>query len=113
GSEPFAFRVGTMDLSNALVEPTPFDLNGVQLRNDRLTGKARVARQPLIAALRHNRRQLMQSFTSLRGHQPELMIRTSFRVVLGSETHRSRECRRPYRCRSLPASPADQPAPLS
>src|SRR5262249_30919957 len=61
-----------MGLSDALVEPTYFDLNGVQLRNDRLTGKARVARQPFIAAFRHNRNQLMQSFTPLRCHQPEL-----------------------------------------
>src|SRR5262249_24555080 len=61
-----------MGLTDALVEPAYFDLHGVQLRNDRLTGKARVARQPLIAAFRHNRSQLMQSFTPLRGHQPEL-----------------------------------------
>ena len=61
-----------MGLSDALVEPADLGLHGVQLRNDRLTGKARVARQPLIAAFRHDRNQLMQSFTPLRCHQPEL-----------------------------------------
>src|SRR6516164_10155246 len=61
-----------MGLSDALVEPTYFDLRGVQLRHDRLAGKARVAWQPLIAAFRHNRDQLMQSFTPLGCHQSEL-----------------------------------------
>src|SRR5215470_6815408 len=61
-----------MGLSDALVEPAYFDLHRVQLRNDRLTGKARVARQPLTAALRHDRNQLMHSFTPLRCHQPKL-----------------------------------------
>ena len=42
-----------MGLSDALVEPTYFDLNGVQLRNDRLTGKARVAWQPRTLAASH------------------------------------------------------------
>ena len=56
----------------ALVEPADLGLHGVQLPNDRLTGKARVARQPLIATFRHDRNQLTQSFTSLRCHQPEL-----------------------------------------
>ena len=44
GIESFAVRVGAMDLSDALVEPAYFDLHGVQLRNNRLTGEARVAR---------------------------------------------------------------------
>src|SRR5215813_3934931 len=61
-----------MGLSDALVEPTYFDLNGIQLRDDRLAGKARVAWQPLIAAFRHNPNQLMQSFTPLGSHQSEL-----------------------------------------
>ena len=60
-----------MGLSDALVEPAYFDLHRVQLCNNCLTGKARVARKTLNAAFRHNRSQLMQSFTPLRCHQPE------------------------------------------
>jgi hypothetical protein len=38
--QSFAGRVGATDLSDALVEPAYFDLHGVQLRSDRLTGKS-------------------------------------------------------------------------
>ena len=54
-----------------LSSPLDLGLHRVQLRNDRLTGKACVAWQLLIAALRHGRNQLMQSFMPLRCHQPE------------------------------------------
>ena len=60
-----------MGLRDALIEPAYFDLHRVQLRNNRLAGKARVARQPLTAAFRHDCNQLMHSFTPLRCHQPK------------------------------------------
>src|SRR5450631_3883149 len=61
-----------MGLSDACVDPIDLGLHRAQLRNDRLAGKACVTWQPLIAALRHGRNQLMQSFMPLRCHQPEL-----------------------------------------
>src|SRR5262245_65793879 len=63
-----------MGLSNSLVEPVDLGLHGVQLRDNRLAGKECVTRQPFFAALRRGRNQLLQSFTPLRCHQPELCL---------------------------------------
>ena len=60
-----------MGLSDALVEPAYLGLRRMQLCNNRLTGKACVARQPLIAALCHSYDQLLESLMPLRCHQSE------------------------------------------
>ena len=51
-----------MGLNDALVELVDLGLHRVQLRNDRLKGKACVTWKPLIAAFRYGRNQLLQSF---------------------------------------------------
>ena len=61
-----------MGLSYALVEPVDLGLHRMELRDNGLTGKAGITRQPFIAAIRYGRNQLLQTFMPLRCHQSEL-----------------------------------------